>query len=154
MSHARMRSVLVVAAAVSAALFVQPAAATAPQPSSGAGTSTPPVVTSVQQADGNTILEFTNAGTVTGTFTGTFVQTGRMIVHSDGSTETTSLVVFTGTADGCGTGTVSFRFVGKTGTGHAESIDAADNTVNVHSSNDLVLLPNGAFTYSGTYHCG
>jgi len=154
MRDTRMRVVLVAAAIVSAAAVVSSAAAAPPQPSAGAGTSTPPTVTSVRQADGNTFLEFTNHGAVTGTFTGIFVQTGRMIVHSDGSTETTSLVVFTGTADGCGTGTVSFRFVGQNNTGHVESIDSADNTANVHSNNDLVLAPNGAFTYSGTYHCG
>ena len=155
MTDSRRRLVLVLAAAaVSAAVVVPLAAASPPQPSSGSGTSTPPVVTSVRQADGNTILEFTNHGAVTGTFTGTFVQTGRMVVHSDGSTETTSLVVFTGTADGCGTGSASFRFVGNDGTGHVESIDNADNTANVHSNADLVLLPNGTFTYSGTYHCG
>jgi hypothetical protein len=150
----RRRLLLVVSAAVSAAAVVPLAAATPPQTAAGAGTSTPPVLTSSRQADGNTFLEFTNHGTVTGTFTGTFVQTGRMIIHSDGSTETTSLVVFTGTADGCGTGTAAFRFVGQNTTGHVESIDSADNTVNVHSNTDLVLLPNGAFTYSGTYHCG
>jgi len=154
-TKASRRIVLVVsAAAFVAALVPVVAGATPPQQSSGAGTSTAPVVTSFRQADGNTILEFTNHGTVSGTFTGTFVQTGRMVVHSDGSTETTSLVVFTGTADGCGTGTVSFRFVGKSGTGHVESIDNADNTANVHSSDDLVLAPNGTFTYTGTYHCG
>jgi hypothetical protein len=152
-----MKPYLAAAAAIAGALALAPAAApTPPQTASGAGSATPPVVTSVQQADGNTIIEFTDTGTVTGTFTGTFVQTGRMVVHADGRAETNSTVVFTGTGP-CGSGTIPSRFVGTTvggvGAGHADSIDFADNTANTHTNIDFVIA-GGTFTYSGTYHCG
>ena len=151
------RLFLAAAVTVGLAALALPASASTPQAASGSGTASPPTVTSARTTpSGNTFLEFTAAGTVTGTFTGTFTQTGRMIVHPDGSSETNADVVFTGTVAGCGAGTVPIRFVAHTtagvGTGHGESMDQADNTVGVHTNVDIVLT-GSTFTYTGTYHC-
>jgi hypothetical protein len=66
---------------------------------SGSFTSTVDI-TSVSQADGNTIIAGVETQALTGCFTGTRVASGIQIVHADGTFEAHDTGTFTGTADG------------------------------------------------------
>ena len=141
-----------------AVLGIQPAFASGPpQAASGAVVITSRVPTSVMQADGNTIIEGTATAVISGTFTGTNATHFRLIMHPDGSFIEHESGVFTGQANGCGTGTAPFSVVlqgtaGAAPTGSVASVDQADNTANVVFELKLTGTPVGA-VYTGIYHC-
>jgi len=152
-----MRPFFAVVSALAFALaIVAVAGAEPPQPSGGAGTTSAPALTNVRLADGNVLADFTQTGVLTGTFAGTFATTGQLVVFKDGRTFEQAKIVFTGTTP-CGTGVAVFEgnghVIAGVGTAHVFTIDAAENTVGIHSVDDL-LLAGPAFTYGGTYHCG
>ncbi len=152
-----MRMVTVVAlAGVTAMLALASAAGAAPpQPSSGAGTFAPPVLTNVREAGGNTFADVTQTGVISGTFDGTFVARGHLVIHKTGRANLQGTVTFTGVTP-CGTGTVVFQANNRTfngvGTGHSNTVKHSTNTANIHAVSDLTVA-GLSFTYSGTYHC-
>jgi hypothetical protein len=143
-------------AAATALAFATAAGADPPQQATGTGVVGAPVLTNVRQADGNVLADETQSGLVTGTFTGTIQSTGRLIIHADGRVDVYAFVTFTGTTP-CGSGTVLFVGSDQTragaGSGTVRTVDAAANTVPIHSVDALALV-GPAFTYNGTYHCG
>ena len=82
-------------------LLLLPARANASTLPAGSGSFTSTVeITSVRQADGNTIIAGVEVQTLTGLFTGTRVATGIEIVHADGTFQAHDSGTFTGTVDG------------------------------------------------------
>jgi hypothetical protein len=153
----QMRSFLVGLAAAATALgFATASGADPPQQATGSGVVGAPVPTNVRQADGNVLADITQSGVLTGTFSGTIQTTGRLIIHADGRVDVYGFVTFTG-ATPCGSGTVLFvgsdQTMAGVGSGTVRTVDAAANTVAIHSVDNLALV-GSAFTYSGTYHCG
>jgi hypothetical protein len=151
-----MRKVLV---ALSAALAIgaSPASAAPPAPASGTAQATSFVFTDMRTADGNTIFEGVQQGFMTGTIAGTWVEQFRLVVHADGSTSFHSFLTVTGSAAGCGAGTMRFVVEGQGSgpvtEGHLGTIGSS--TVDVHAELEFTaFVPTGTITYSGTYHCG
>src|SRR5919201_6853674 len=107
------RAAAFVAVVTAALLLAQPIAASPPQPASGTATVVTTTVTSVRVADGNVIIEATQTGVVTGTFSGTFVEDVRLVQHPSALTTFEGTATLTGTADGCGTGTIPFHLEGQ-----------------------------------------
>jgi hypothetical protein len=112
--------------------------------------------TDTRQADGNTIVEGIAKGAFTGTFNGTFVEHLTEIIHPGGDLNFHGQIVFTGTVDGCGSGTVIFHDEG-TGSGagafsnaHAVTVDLG--TVDVHANLEFTFV-GFAGTYTGTFQC-
>lgn len=128
-----------------------------PKPASGLVVITSFVPTSTTQADGNIIIEGTDAASISGTFAGVNVAHFTLIMHADGSFNDHEVGVFTGHAGTCGTGKVQFNAVisgasGASPQGSVASFDQAGNTANIVFEAKLTGSPAGTI-YSGTYHC-
>ena len=154
-----MRTLLVVASTAIVLGAAAPALAAAPAPASGTAQATSLVFTDMRTADGNTIFEGVQQGFITGTISGTWVERFRLVAHADGSTSFHSFLTVTGTAAGCGAGTMRFVVEGQGSgpvtEGHFATIDQGSSTVDVHASLDFsAFVPTGTIAYSGTYHCG
>jgi hypothetical protein len=159
--HVWSKAAAFVAVVTAGLLLAQPIAASSPQPASGTATVVTTTFTAPPRlADGNVILEATQTGVVTGTFSGTFVENVRLVQHPSGLTTFEGTATLTGTADGCGTGTIPFHLEGQGEGGVFEgkfvTIDHSASTVPVHAVLPFVQIGAGAgstLTYSGTYHC-
>lgn len=134
------------------------ASAGPPAPASGTGEITTSVVTSVRTADGNVITEFLQTGTISGTLSGTFVETVRVVQHADGRITFHGAATLTGSAEGCGAGTIPLRLegtglaAGLVAEGRIRTARASENTAGVEAV--LTFEQAGAtFTYAGTYMC-
>jgi hypothetical protein len=112
-------------------------------------------LTNPRIADGNVVADFAQHAVITGTFTGTVDVVGHIVIHADGRTDIAGFVTFTGSTP-CGAGTVVFEAnshtVAVVGPGHAATVDAASNTADIRSEDELAFA-GPTFTYSGTYHC-
>ena len=104
---------MAVATAVLAFVGTAPASAAPPQSGSGTGSIARIAEVSSREAGGNRIVERELAGTFTGTLSGSVPEGVRGVVHRDGTVTFEGTLVFTGTVDGCGTGTVTARLVGR-----------------------------------------
>ncbi len=144
--------------AVFALLTAGPAWAAPPQSGSGTGSIARIHEISSRDAGGNTIVERELGGTFTGTLSGDVVERVRGVVHPDGTVTFQGTLVFTGTVDGCGTGTVTARVVGK---GQADPpvteatiqvIDQSSNTVRV-TGHGTVQQNGPLLSYSIQYSC-
>jgi hypothetical protein len=150
---------LVVAVTAAIALGAPPAFAVPPAPAGGTAQATSLVFTDMRAADGNTIFEGVQQGFITGTISGTWVEHFRLVAHADGSTSFHSFLTVTGSAAGCGAGTMRFVVEGQGSgpvtEGHLATIDAGSATVDVHAALEFTaFVPTGTITYTGTYHCG
>jgi hypothetical protein len=115
-------------------------------------------VTSVETADGNTILGLSFQGTVSGTFTGTWTETGTEVLHPDGTVTTNASGTFHVSVSGCGTTTFEFKVAGQgvvNGpiSGQFRSIDEASATAPIHTLDAFQTTGPASFVYSGMYSC-
>jgi hypothetical protein len=160
MGRKSLTFVAALVAGVAVFVLVAPASASSPLPAAGVETYVPNF-TSERVADGNVFLTALNPGTKTGTFTGTQVADFTLVLFKDGTFNFEGIVTFTGTVEGCGSGTVVFRSEGKgfvlpDGSAmitrdHQQTL-FGQGTLPVHASLDEV----GAGTtlpYTGEYHC-
>jgi hypothetical protein len=150
-----------VASAVSAAAMVAvlaaPVSADSPATSNGSGMFAFNV-TSVRNADGNTILGVALNGTIDGTFSGNWNETGTEIIHRDGSITTNASGTFTVSVIGCGTGKFAFSLeaqgaVNGAVIGRFRSIDEASATIPIHTVDAFHTTGPMSFVYSGMYSC-
>jgi hypothetical protein len=101
-----------ITAVVGALVVTVPGLASPPVSGSGTGTVTSRVILSSRQAGENVIQERENRGTVTGTLTGTWVEEAHGVIHPTGRVTFAGVMTFTGTVDGCGSGTLTLGFSG------------------------------------------
>jgi hypothetical protein len=129
-----------------------------PTSGSGIGTIGSLSITPVRRADGNTIQERELKGTVSGTLVGTFEEQVRGVIHPTGLVTFQGTMTFTGTVDGCGTGTIKLGVSGQGVTGAPETqssvrvIDSASNSLAVHGVG-TVTQRGPALTYTIQYQC-
>jgi len=129
-----------------------------PQPAEGTVFVAAFTPTDVREADGNTFVEGIATGTFTGTFTGSFAEHLTEIIHPSGDINFHGEIVFTGTVDDCGSGTVLLRDEG-TGIGAGAfseakvvTVDQGASSVDVHANLDINFAGfRGAYT--GTFQC-
>ncbi|MGZ6871485.1 MAG: hypothetical protein ACXVFW_05560 [Blastococcus sp.] len=147
-----------VAAAVVAIVSAAPAQAAPPLAGSGTGLFTADQVTSARNAGGNRIVERRLEGSMSGTLTGSISEEVRGVVHPDGTVTFQGTLVFVGTVDGCGTGTLTARLQGS-GQAVPPVTDAtvtvigqAANTVPV-TGHGTVLQSGPDLSYSIRYSC-
>jgi hypothetical protein len=156
-----MKRFLAIAGSLAAGVAALALAASAPASPRAAATGGFTVTafneTFVKQADGNLFFTTHDFATYTGTFAGTHIFDGTAEVFKDGSLTFHGIATFTGTIDGCGTGTVVFEVDGAanpSGTitrDHAQTL-SGKGTLPVHANLDFVgALP--TLTYTGNYDC-
>lgn len=135
MSLTRRWSVGVVIFTVATLLLASAVASWARPPlsGSGAGAITSLVETSSRDAGGNRIAERRLEGFLTGTLEGTFVEEVRGVVR-DGQVHFQGTLVFTGTVEGCGSGTVVSRLQGSGRAGPSPLTDATFRSVDQSSN--------------------
>jgi hypothetical protein len=152
----RVLSVLllvVTAAAVAAA----PAVAVR-RPASGHAQILSLTFTGARTAGGNTILEGIESGLITGSLTGTYVERFVYTIHADGSTGFRSHMMFTGSVEGCGSGTVPAVVEGR-GDGAATRgtqtiVGGDENTLGARGELDFTAdLASGTIFYVGEVDC-
>ncbi|MBV9278941.1 MAG: hypothetical protein JOZ41_02570 [Chloroflexi bacterium] len=127
--------------------IAHPAGATTAVVGTGTITVTPGSfqVTSFRQADGNTFITYTDAGTFTGAISGAYAETGNVITHADGSQNIRGSDSCTCTVGGrTGAYADDFWATGVASTGIAEG------SVVVKGSGGLAGL-HGEGTFQGTF---
>lgn len=136
------------------ALLLAPAAY-ADEPSLATGTFTisfSPV--SVSTADGNTILDYTFSESMQGSFVGTRVGSGMVVIHPDGSINTSNSGIFTGTIDGA-SGTALMRYSGSgsfaSAAGNFSLTNGTDGLSGVHAEGTDSGSATGPTSFAGTY---
>src|SRR5215469_8745045 len=132
-----------------------PAGANASTLSSGSGSFTATgEVTSVLQADGNTIVTATEVQTLTGTLTGTRVASGTMTFHPDGTFTAHDTGTFTGTIDGR-TGSITISGAssgtGNSGSGEIVGYQGTGGLAGLHLQGTFQPTVTSATTAEGTY---
>lgn len=135
-------------------LAVAPAAY-ADQPGQANGTFTvsfSPV--SVRTADGNTFIDYTFSEEMVGALAGTRTGMGSLVIHPDGSLNTSNSGIFTGTIAGV-SGTVVMRYTGSgTFASAAGSFSVTDGTgglAGVHAEGSDSGAATGPTSLAGTY---
>lgn len=117
--------------------------------------------TSVRSADGNTILQATEADGYTGTFAGSSTDTVKGVFHSDGSGVIETLATFTGTVDGReGTFVLHYAFTVEEGPlfaprpihGEWVIMDGTGDLAALHGRGTAEGLVGVGGTYSGEIH--
>jgi hypothetical protein len=146
-----------IAAAFALALPAAPATASR-QPAEGTARITSLVFTGIRTAGGNTLLQGVESGVVTGTLMGTYVEHFDYVVHPNGDTSFHSVMAFTGTIVGCGSGAVPFSLEGSgdgaVTEGTQTAVGGADNALGVRAElRFLATLAAGTIAYSGSYGC-
>ena len=164
-----LRSSCLAAAAVAVVTLVSAAPAQAAPPQSGGGEGTIERIDelSSRTAGTNVIVERTLGGTFTGTLSGTVLERVRGVVRPDGTVTFHGTLVFTGTVDGCGTGTgteiLTARLEGRGQTtggllggplteANVQIVDQAANTVGV-TGHGSVQQNGPLLSYSIRYSC-
>jgi len=143
----RTRLVALTAALLLSLGVAYPAGATTPVVGTGTITVTPGSfqVTSSRQADGNSIITYTDAGFFTGAISGAYTETGTVITHADGSQNLRGSDSCTCTVEGrTGPYADSFWATGVASTGVAEG------SFVVSGSGGLAGL-HGEGTFQGTF---
>jgi hypothetical protein len=153
-----LAAVASVAAAAAALAVVSSATASAPLHGTGQSTLVgTPNITSVRQADGNTIIEQTDTRQDVGAFTGIVNEVQRLVVHPDGHITTHATASITGTYAGCGSAPVTQNLQLE-----GQISEAGDITANFTTTGNAPVTVHG--TVSGTtasnivdfaidYHC-
>jgi hypothetical protein len=146
------------AAAVATVALSAPASASPPTAASGGLTLTSLNSTFVKQADGNLFFQEHDVADYTGTFTGAHAFDGTLEELEDGSISLHGTATFTGTVDGCGSGTVVFEInaeIDPSGVVTSSHFEALSNqgTLDVHASLEPLGSVGGTLPYAGTYHC-
>ena len=129
--------------------------ASASTPASATGSFTATVtVTSIRQADGNTIITAIETQTLSGFLTGTRIANGVEIVHADGTFDAHDTGIFTGTVNGMsGTAVItgSSTGTGATGSGHFIVELGTAGLTGVHAQGTFQPTVTGPTTVIGTY---
>jgi len=146
------------AAATVAVASAVPASAFPPTVASGGLTVTSFNSTFLNQADGNQFFQEHDLADYTGTFTGSHVLDGTLEVFKDGSASLHGTATFTGTVDGCGSGTMLFEVSAKidpSGVVTSSHFETLSNhgTLDVHASLEPLGSLGGTLPYTGSYHC-
>ncbi len=143
------------AAALAAVVLSGPAAAAPPQSPSGTFHEDWRTLTFVKESGGNVYYHIQDGHTYTGTLTGTDVFDGTAIVKKDGTISWRGTSTFTGSVNGCGTGTIVFNTDGGgaslTGPAHCHQEMIGGNLpgqVNLFLDGTVTDL-----TYGGGYSC-
>src|SRR6059058_108066 len=129
--------------------------ASASTPASATGSFTATVtVTSIRQADGNTIITAIETQTLSGFLTGTRIANGVEIVHADGTFDAHDTGIFTGTVNGMsGTAVITGSSTGTGATGSGQFIVELGTAglSGVHAHGTFQPTVTGPTTVVGTY---
>jgi hypothetical protein len=147
-----------VTAILAVLVLAAPASAGPPLTGSGTGTIDSLEITPVRDAGGNVIQERTITGTISGTLEGTYVEEVRGVIHRAGHVTFQGTMQFTGTVEGCGTGTFTARLSGRGQAGipitdaSVTVVNQAANTLDITGVATLHQI-GPAFTYEVQYVC-
>jgi hypothetical protein len=153
------RAVVVVVASLM--LLAAPVGAAGPPVTgSGSGAFTSLEITSERNAGGNSIQDRTLTGVVfSGPLSGSIVQNVTGTVHRNGQVTFRGTMVFTGTIDGCGSGTVTLGVSGR-GLAGANPVTVSQVRVINQASNTVAVTGQGTvyqdgpnLSYQITYTC-
>jgi len=138
---------------ISLLLLVPIANAATPTSATGSFTATV-TITSISQADGNTIITAIETQTLSGFLTGTRIANGVEIIHSDGAFNAHDTGTFTGTVNGM-TGTAaitgSSTGVGAIGSGQFVVELGTAGLVGLHAQGTFQPTVSGPTTVTGIY---
>ena len=129
--------------------------ASASTPASATGSFTATVtITSISQADGNTIITAIETQTLSGFLTGTRIANGVEIIHPDGTFNAHDTGTFTGTVNGrSGTAIItgSSTGTGASGTGQFVVEQGTAGLAGLHAQGIFQPTVTGPSTVTGTY---
>ncbi len=134
-------------------LLVPMASASTPASATGSFTATV-TVTSISQADGNTIIAAIETQTLSGFLTGTRIATGVEIIHADGTFNAHDSGTFTGTVNGMsGTAVItgSSTGIGASGSGQFVVELGTAGLAGLHAQGMFQPTVTGPTTVTGTY---
>src|SRR6266700_4284971 len=134
-------------------LLVPMANASIPTSATGSFTATV-TITSISQADGNTIITAIETQTLSGFLTGTRIANGVEIIHPDGTFNAHDTGTFTGTVNGMsGTAVItgSSAGIGATGTGQFVIELGTVALAGLHAQGAFQPIVTGPTTVTGTY---